>query len=128
MFRNPEVRKETVVYAITTLLVAGIAFLINPLSSVFVLVSGVALTAVHLFFTQERYSRIAELSENLNRILLGQQSMLINKLNEGELSILNSEIHKMTLRLKEQTDILLSDKQGLTNAIEDIFHQKIEFQ
>ena len=123
MNRNPEVRKELIVYAVITLVVAGSAFFFSPISSMFVLLIGAALTVAHLFFSKQRYNKIAELSNSLNRILLGQQSVLINEMSEGELSILYSEIHKMTQRLKEQTDLLLADKRGLMTAIEDIFHQ-----
>ena len=123
MIRNPEVRKELIAYGVTTLAVAVAASFFSPVSAVLVIILGVALTAAHLFFSKQRYNKIAELSNSLNRILLGQQSVLINEMNEGELSILYSEIHKMTMRLKEQADLLLADKRGLTTAIEDIFHQ-----
>ena len=39
------------------------------------------------------------------------------------MSILNSELQKMTTRLQEQANQLSSDKQQLTEAIQDIFHQ-----
>ena len=123
MIRNPEVRKELIVYAVITLVAAVAASFFSPVSSVLVIILGAALTAAHFFFSRQRYNKIAELSNSLNRILLGQQSVLINEMNEGELSILYSEIHKMTMRLKEQADLLLADKRGLTTAIEDIFHQ-----
>ena len=123
MIRNPEVRKELIVYAVITLVAAVAASFFSPVSAVLVIILGAALTAAHLSFSKQRYNKIAELSNSLNRILLGQQSVLINEMNEGELSILYSEIHKMTMRLKEQADLLLADKRGLTTAIEDIFHQ-----
>lgn len=123
MNRNPEVRKETIVYAAITLVAAITAFFFSPIGSLFVLLIGAALTVAHLFFCKKRYRRIAELSNSLNRILLGQQSILINEFNEGELSILYTEIHKMTMCMKGQTELLLADKRGLTAVIEDIFHQ-----
>lgn len=123
MIRNPEVRKELIAYGVITLVTAVAASFFSPVSSVLVIILGAALTAAHFFFSRQRYTKIAELSNSLNRILLGQQSVLINEMNEGELSILYSEIHKMTMRLKEQADLLLADKRGLTMAIEDIFHQ-----
>lgn len=123
MNRNPEVRKETIVYMVITLLAAIAAAFFSPTGSVFVLLTGAALTITHLFFSKVRYNKIAELSNSLNRILLGQQSVLISESVEGELSILYSELHKMTIHLKEQTELLLADKRGLTTAIEDIFHQ-----
>ena len=43
--------------------------------------------------------------------------------NEGELSILKSDIYKVTKMLSEQGVTLHEDKAKLTNAISDISHQ-----
>lgn len=123
MMKNAEVRNETLCYAAITVLTAVIAFFFSPTAGGFVLLLGIVLIAVYLVFSKRRYNRIAELSDSLDRILLGQESMLIDEFHEGELSILYSEIHKMTVRLREQADMLMNDKKGLTTAIEDIFHQ-----
>lgn len=123
MMKNAEVRNELLCYTAITAITAVIAFFFAPAAGGFVLLLGVVLIAAYLVFSKKRYSRIAELSDSLNRILLGQESMLIDEFHEGELSILYSEIHKMTVRLREQADMLLNDKKGLTMAIEDIFHQ-----
>lgn len=123
MNRNPEILKETITYLITTAVLGIAAFFVSPITAVFVVVAGSIFTGLHYFFSARRYKKIRELSDSLNRILIGQENMLIDHFEEGELSILYSEIHKMTLRLKEQTELLLSDKKNLTKAIEDIFHQ-----
>lgn len=123
MNRNPEIRKEALVYAAVTLVLAVATLFFNPVSAGFILLTGLILTLVHLFFSKKRYDRIAELSDSLNRILLEQESVLISEFDEGELSILYSEIHKMTVRLREQSELLMEDKRHLTHAIEDIFHQ-----
>lgn len=123
MNRNPEIKNETYAYIAATLILVVAALFVNWESIPFILLTGIILTFLHYYFSKKRYSRISELSESLNRILLGQESMLISECEEGELSILYSEIHKMTMRLKEQTDLLTQDKKMLTTAIEDIFHQ-----
>ena len=123
MLRNTEFKKEMLVYAAITLAAAVITLFISPVGALCVLLLGIALLLTHLVFSRRRYQKISELSESLNRILLGQENVLISQCREGELSILQSEIHKMTLRMKEQTEQLLSDKSDLTTAIEDIFHQ-----
>src|SRR5699024_10511486 len=43
--------------------------------------------------------------------------------HEGELSILKSDIYKVTLMLSEQSELLKKDKLHLTEAISDISHQ-----
>ncbi len=45
------------------------------------------------------------------------------KYREGELSILESELSKMTLRLREQALALTSEKKLLANSMADISHQ-----
>ena len=70
-----------------------------------------------------RYRSIVRLSQNIDRILHGQDSILFSESREGELVMLGSEIQKMTVRLRDQADILVSDKQRLNDAIADISHQ-----
>ena len=66
---------------------------------------------------------MAELSLRIDRVLHGCDNALITEHNEGELSILESEIRKMTVQLKESADLLRAEKAGLSRAMEDIFHQ-----
>lgn len=88
-----------------------------------ILMAGCLISAAHYYFSRKRYREIEALSDSIDRILYGQDEVMISDSCEGELAVLNSEIHKMTLKLKEQTDQLSQDKIRLTKAIEDIFHQ-----
>ena len=74
-------------------------------------------------YTKLRYDKIAELCNQLDRVLHGDYSLDINENSEGELSILRSEIYKMTIRLREQTEALKEDKIYLNNSLADISHQ-----
>ncbi len=123
ILRNPEIKRELLVYAVLTAAVALIGFFIRPVIGALALAAGVLFCAAHLYFAHKRYREMEELAQKLNRILHGQDKVLIEESVEGELSILNSELHKMTLRLKEQADLLAADKVHLTEAIQDIFHQ-----
>lgn len=123
LIRNPELKRELLVYAVITAVAAIVGFIIAPLCGVLVLVLGVALCAAHLWFARKRYRQMAELAQSLDHILHGQEDVLIQESAEGELSILSCELHKMTARLKEQSDLLTADKVHLTEAIQDIFHQ-----
>ena len=123
ILRNPEIKRELLVYVVFTVAVALIGFFIRPVCGVLALAAGLLFCAVHIYFAHKRYREMEELAQKLNRILHGQDKVLIEESVEGELSILNSELHKMTLRLKEQADQLAADKVHLTEAIQDIFHQ-----
>lgn len=121
--RNPELKRELLVYAVITVAAAIVGCCFAPLCGALALALGAALCAAHLHFARRRYRQMAELAQSLDRILHGQEDVLIAQSAEGELSILNSELHKMTARLKEQSDLLTAEKIRLTEAIQDIFHQ-----
>lgn len=123
LFRNPELKRELWLYIAIAAACALIGFLVDQRCGVLALVMGILFCSVYCLFSQRRYHRMEELAQKLDRILHGQDQVLIEDQQEGELSILNSELQKMTLRLKEQTDLLTSDKLRLTEAIQDIFHQ-----
>ncbi len=74
-------------------------------------------------FHRKRYHRIAAMSEKIDKILHGDLDLSFKDESEGELSILQNEVAKMTLRLKEQNGLLAQDKIRLKDLIADIFHQ-----
>lgn len=121
--RNSQVKMELMSGLFLTLMFAGAGFAISPVASLPVLVLGLLMMGEHLFFLRKRYRALAELSEEIDRILHGQESLLIAGCDEGELAILTSEVHKMTIRLREQADLLQQDKVRMTDAIADIAHQ-----
>jgi signal transduction histidine kinase len=90
---------------------------------VFVFLLGTSITLYAIIFTKIRYKKINELSEYLYRIYMGEYTLDVRDYKEGELSILKSEIYKLTLRMIEQNELLLKDKTYLADALSDITHQ-----
>ncbi len=76
-----------------------------------------------LILTKWRYNQIEELSQYLKQIANGEYFLDIRDNNEGELSILKSEIYKVTVTLREQAELLKKDKLFLADSISDISHQ-----
>lgn len=85
--------------------------------------SGGLILGIHFLYTCRRYAQIKRLCEKIDRALHGQAEILADANREGELSVLETEISKMTLRLLENRDRLLDDRRFLENAISDISHQ-----
>ncbi len=79
------------------------------------------LTAV--VFTWWRYREIAKLSGYLQKISNGDFQLDVRDNTEGELSLLKSQIYKVTNMLSEHGTLLREDKEKLTDAISDISHQ-----
>ena len=123
ILRNSEFRRELILYLSVTAVGALLGFWLGPSSGLLALGIGLVFCLVFILSGVRRYRALAELARTLDRILHGQEQVLIEDQREGELSILRTELQKMTLRLKEQTDLLSVDKLRLTEAIQDIFHQ-----
>ncbi len=90
----------------------------------FTLLLSLLFLLIHTGATYRRYRRIYELSADIDRILHGDGvKVMLGDYQEGELGILQSEIHKMTERLREQRAQLQEDKVYLADLIADISHQ-----
>jgi signal transduction histidine kinase len=70
-----------------------------------------------------RKKSVDELIKQIDLILHGNDSIDISVYKEGQLYILQNEINKMTLRIREQNDTLKKDKQYLSDSLADIAHQ-----
>lgn len=123
LFRNPEVRRELIWHAAVTAAIAIAAAFISYRAVILAIIAGVLFSVVHFVPLARRYKAIAELSSTIDRILHGDEELLFSDSSEGELAILRSDIQKMTVRLRDQADMLKNDKLRLTSAIADISHQ-----
>lgn len=121
--RNKEVSKSLVLQIIMSLIATTLSFMWEIRFGIFTLILCSCFVSVYLFTMLRRYKRIAELSNDIDRILHGESRVSLEKYSEGELGILQSEIHKMTVRLREQSNNLKKDKIYLADSIADISHQ-----
>ena len=122
-FRNPEIKKSLFLYISFILVTTIIGFYINDYCGYYVLFVELLLSILHFSYTFLRYQKIAELSGILDSILHGNEAINFDNFSEGELSILQNELTKMTLKLREQRAELVRDKLYLTDSIADISHQ-----
>lgn len=121
--RNPEVIKTLSLYVVVSAMATLVAFLKDQRLSVYVLGLCAVFVLIYLISTYKRYKRIANLSADINRLLHGDKHTSFKSYSEGELGILQSEIQKMTVMLREQQQNLQDDKIHLADSIADISHQ-----
>ena len=121
--RNPELRRELLIYGLLTLAAFGLGFLISPGCAAALLGLGAACTGLHFFFLQRRYRALEALSRSIDEVLHGQNALRIEGSTEGELAILQSEIRKMAVRLQEAAAQTQRDKLALSEGLADISHQ-----
>ena len=84
---------------------------------------GICLFALFMGTAFFREKSIRKLSEELDRILHGEEGLEISHFREGDLEILRDEIAKMTWTLNQQSRRLADDKEQLSRALADISHQ-----
>ncbi len=123
MFRNLEFAAFTIIMGIAYGIGTAAGFLIHPAAGWCVLVTGAALFLAFFFFTAWRYREIAKLCRYLASICRGDYLLDVRDNKEGELSILKNDIYKVTLMLKEKSELLQKDKKNLADALSDISHQ-----
>ena len=123
MFRNREIKRFSLLFSIVTLAGTIAGFMIHPAAGSLVLAFAAAFGVRFFVFTKDRYKKIAELSEEIDLVLHYEERINIGQEEEGELSILQSEITKMTRRIREQNDMLKQEKTYLADSLADIAHQ-----
>ena len=123
MYRNTELRRFLLLLAtLGAIATAGCFFF--PQGAVFIMgAASIGFIAMLLVYTRKRYQQIDKLSTYLARINRGDDSLDVRDNKEGELSILKSEIYKVTVTLKEQNELLRRDKTAMADALSDISHQ-----
>lgn len=123
MFRNREVRKFAVLFLVMTAVTTGLGFAINMAAGILAAVAAAAFGTAFFLFTRARYQNIARISDQIDLVLHNAERLYIEDADEGELSILSSEITKMTQRIREQNDALRKEKEHLAESLADIAHQ-----
>ncbi len=123
MLRNSELRKDLVILALLSAVLTGAGFLYSAACGGLMLAGCLLFLAIHFRTEQLRYRRIARLSADLDLLLQKGVPLPIQAYSEGELSILASQIQKVTRQLLESREALCADKALLADSLADISHQ-----
>lgn len=116
-------RKRRLIHVLLTVLCAAGALIFGiPCAVAVILMSGIFLGFYEWIFAQRR-SQVMRICDDIDRILRSDDMIQFDEFREGELSVLSAEIHKMTIRLREQNAALKNEKQFAREALEDISHQ-----
>ena len=120
LLRNREVRRGLLLLTGITAALCAVGWaMAGPCCAGLLLVSG----AVYLVSARQRYRALADMSQDIDRVLHGLDSQTIAACDEGELAILSSEIRKMTVRLRQAADSQHRERMQLADAMADISHQ-----
>lgn len=116
-------RKRRLVHVLLTVAGTAVCACFSIPCAVTVVVLSAAFLVFYEWILAQRRDQVMRLCDEIDRILRNDDRISFDEYKEGELSILSAEIHKMTIRLREQNAALLNEKQFAKEALEDISHQ-----
>ena len=123
LLKNKEVRGALLWQLLLSAAACAVCFRFDLCAGLTAVVLSLLLILIFCISTYKRYRRISSLADDINQVLHGDSSIDFDNYSEGELSILHSEIYKMTIRLREQQQKLINDKKYLADSLADISHQ-----
>ena len=98
-------------------------FFVSKNSALMLLLLGLILIGIHVIDMSLRQKKLVALNDYLNRILSGEESMEIESMEEGELSILKTNLFKVMTLLMHQREYMKDEKTRMATAMADISHQ-----
>lgn len=123
LIKNSEIRNTALLLASVCVIASVAAFFWRVSFGIFTLTLCVFFCTVWYIQTRKRYKKIAEFTSEIDAVLHGCENVSFDQFSEGELSLLQSELQKLTVRLREQNELLRADKIRLSDSIADISHQ-----
>ena len=123
MLRNREFRQFAIIFFLIAAASVTLGFANNMAAGILALFSSFAFGTAFFVFTKARYKSLMQISEQIDLVLHNADHLFIAESEEGELSILQSEITKMMLRIREQNDALKKEKEHLADSLADVAHQ-----
>ncbi len=123
MLRNAEFKRFLLLMLPACVIMTAAGFIVSVPAGAVALGGSLLFISVFIVYTWRRYAQISRLSSYLKKINSGDYALDVRDNVEGELSILKSELYKVTVMLREKSDMLAKDKAALQNALSDISHQ-----
>lgn len=93
------------------------------LNSILIIVFSILWMAIIFVYLRKRDRKINQITQYINQIKNRKYDLDINENSEDELSNLKNELYKITIMLKEESEISKKDKDNLKMSVEDISHQ-----
>lgn len=114
---------EAVILFLNSILLTISAHFLSTIGCACVFTACFVLNCCYFCYRRKHRERLRELSIQLDRLLHDGTPLPISAYSEGELSILATQLQKVTLRLQESAEQSQADKLALAQSLADISHQ-----
>ena len=116
-------RRFAAAFGMLTAVLAIAGFFIHWKAGVLMLCAAALFGGIFGIFLCRRDASVRHMTEEIDKVLHNADHIYIDGGDEGALSVLQSEIVKMTRRIREQNQALMQEKQHLADSLADIAHQ-----
>ena len=93
------------------------------LNIILIVLFSVLYMVIIFIYLKQRDKKINQITQYINEIKNRKYDLDINENSEDELSNLKNELYKITIMLKEESEISRQDKENIKMSVEDISHQ-----
>ena len=93
------------------------------LNVLIILLFSILWMTIIILYLRKRDKKIKQITNYINQIKNKKYDLNIKENTEDELSNLKNELYKITIMLKEESEISKKDKENLKMSVEDISHQ-----
>lgn len=90
---------------------------------ILIIIFSILCMGIFLVYLKKRDKKINQITQYINEIKNRKYDLDINENSEDELSNLKNELYKITVMLREESEISKKDKENIKMSVEDISHQ-----
>ena len=87
------------------------------------MLGGLVFLTIFFIYSQKQKRTERKLTNYLNKLNTGKYKLVLKDISENENSVLESEIYKTTVMLRENSERTMDDKLKLKDSLSDISHQ-----
>lgn len=123
LLQNAEFRRRSLLLLAVSVIACAVGFVIQPACGFLTLAVCLFFLLYYLVTSLRRDRQMEQLSQCIDQALYGRDGALLSACQEGELAILQTQLQKLLVKLRQSSARDQEDKAFLRDSIADISHQ-----
>ena len=123
LLQNVEFRRRSLLLLAVSVIACAVGFVIQPACGFLTLAVCLFFLLYYLVTSLWRDRQMEQLSQCIDQALYGRDGALLSACQEGELAILQTQLQKLLVKLRQSSARDQEDKAFLRDSIADISHQ-----
>lgn len=123
LLQNAEFRRRSLLLLAVSVIACAVGFVIQPACGFLTLAVCLYFLLYYLVTSLRRDRQMEQLSQCIDQALYGRDGALLSACQEGELAILQTQLQKLLVKLRQSSARDQEDKAFLRDSIADISHQ-----